>query len=176
MCGSGTIPVEAALMGMNIPPGYNRQWFAFMNWPDYNKFVWKKIKEEIFSQQRDVNLQIYGYDVSQRNLDIAEENIRQLRMHKDISLAKADFLQLQPPVENGILVINPPYGERLRKIDMLSFYASIGDTLKKNFTGFKAWIISSDFDAMKSVGLKTFSKKTLYNGKLECRLHGYDLF
>lgn len=176
MCGSGTIPVEAALMGMNIPPGYNRPWFAFMNWPDYNKFVWKKIKEEIFSQQKDVNLQIYGYDISRRNLDIAEENIRQLRMHKDISLAKADFLQLHPPVENGMLIMNPPYGERLKNTDIQAFYKSIGDTLKRNFTGFKAWIISSDIDAMKSVGLKTFSKQTLYNGKLECRLHGYDLF
>lgn len=176
MCGSGTIPIEAALMGMNIPPAFNRESFAFMKWPDFDRFAWRRLKSEVFSQQHDVNLQIFGYDISEGNLSIARENIKLLRMHKDIMLEKADFLQLKPPVPDGFLIMNPPYGERLRKENISEFYKSIGDTLKHNFTGYSAWIVSSDLDALKSVGLKTKSKHTLFNGKLECRLQSYSLF
>jgi putative N6-adenine-specific DNA methylase len=176
MCGSGTIPIEAALMGMNIPPGFKRDHFAFMNWSDFDKFAWKKCREGVFRQQKDVALKIYGYDISDRSLDVANENIRSLRMHKDIMLGKADFLELTPPEPNGIVVMNPPYGERLRKENMELFYKNIGDTLKQRFSGYTAWIISSDMDALKSVGLKPASRHTLYNGKLECRLVSYSLY
>jgi putative N6-adenine-specific DNA methylase len=176
MCGSGTFPVEAALMGMNIPPGFNRDFFAFMNWPDFDRYEWKKLKAEVFKQQLDTELEIYGYDISESNLDIARDNINQLRMHKDIQLAQADFLQLTPPVERGVLVINPPYGERLRKVNVNDLYQNIGNTLKHRFAGFEAWIISSDLDAMKNIGLKPYRKLTLYNGNLECRLHAFRMF
>lgn len=176
MCGSGTFPVEAALMGMNIPPGFNRTHFAFMKWPDFDKFAWRKLKEEVFDNQKDVSLQIYGFDISPRNLAIAQQNIQALRMHKDILLQQADFLSLKPPVEEGVLVINPPYGERLRKTNMPEFYREIGDTMKRNFKGFNAWIVSSDMEALKAIGLKPHARKTLYNGKLECRLLAFNLF
>ncbi len=176
MCGSGTIPIEAALIGMNIPPGFNRSFYAFMKWPDYNRFAWKKIREEVFSHQLDAELQIFGYDISESNLMIARDNINLIRLHKDISLGRADFMELKPPVNKGFVVINPPYGERLRRENLIALYRNIGDTLKRRFAGFSAWIISSDTDAMKAIGLKSHARYTLYNGKLECRLMGFDLF
>jgi putative N6-adenine-specific DNA methylase len=176
MCGSGTFPVEAALMGMNIPPGFNRDYFAFMKWPDFDKFAWRKLKDGVFANQKDVSLQIYGYDISPNNLAIAQQNIQALRMHKDIALAQADFLSLAPPVDHGVLIMNPPYGERLRKVNMLTFYKEIGDAMKTNFKGFEAWIVSSDMEALKSIGLKPHARKTLYNGKLECKLLAFSLF
>jgi putative N6-adenine-specific DNA methylase len=75
-----------------------------------------------------------------------------------------------------VLVINPPYGERLRKVNMLSFYQAIGDAMKNNFKGYEAWIVSSDMEALKSIGLKPHARKTLYNGKLECKLLAFSLF
>ncbi len=176
MCGSGTIPVEAALMGMNIPPAFARNEFAFMKWPDFDKFLWRRIKEEVFPKQLDPDLEIFGYDISESNLSIARENIQHLRLHKDISLARADFLQLKPPVDNGTIIINPPYGQRLKTEHLIPLYKGIGDQLKNYFQGFDAWIISSDLDALKSIALKPQSKFTLYNGQLECRLHGFRLF
>jgi putative N6-adenine-specific DNA methylase len=176
MCGSGTIPIEAALMAMNIPPGANRQSYAFMKWPDFDRFLWRRIQEEVFSQQRDQEMEIFGYDISSANLAIARENIRQMHLHKDISLTQADFLQLKPPVPEGYIIINPPYGQRLKTENLLPLYKGIGDNLKKNFSGYKAWIISSDLDALKAISLKPQSKFTLYNGQLECRLNGYELF
>ncbi|MFO7721898.1 MAG: RNA methyltransferase, partial [Bacteroidales bacterium] len=139
-------------------------------------FAWRKLKAEVFKQQLDTELQIFGYDISESNLDIARDNITQLRMHKDIRLAPADFLQLTPPVERGMVMINPPYGERLRKVNVSELYKNIGNTLKHRFSGFEAWIISSDLDAMKNIGLKPYRKYTLYNGKLECRLHAFRMF
>ncbi len=176
MCGSGTFPVEAALMGMNIPPGFKRNHFGFMKWPDFQTMAWKKCKAGIFREQKDVELAIYGYDVSKRNLEIAKENIRLLRMHKDIHLEHMDFLQLDPPEPNGIIIMNPPYGERLIKENMQAFYRNIGDTLKKKFQGYTAWIVSSDMDSLKHIGLKPSSKHTVFNGKLECKLLSFKLY
>lgn len=176
MCGSGTIPIEAALMGMNIPPAFARKEFAFMKWPDFDRFLWKRIKDEIFKKQLDPDLEIFGYDISEANLAIAQENIKHLRLHKDITLVRADFLQLTPPVDHGVLVMNPPYGQRLKTEHLIPLYQGIGSQLKKNFQGFDAWIISSDQEAMRAVALKPQSKHTLYNGQLECRLHGFSMF
>lgn len=176
MCGSGTFPIEAALMGMNIPPAFNRDYFHFMKWPDYERLVWKRMQESIFRQQKDQELEIYGYDISDRNLEVASGNIRSLRMHKDINLEKADFLQLEPPAPEGILIMNPPYGERLRKENMEVFYKNIGDTLKNKFKGYTAWIVSSDLEALKAIGLKPSSRQTIYNGKLECKLLSFKLY
>lgn len=176
MCGSGTFPVEAALMALNIPPTFNRKSFAFEKWPDFDRMKWKKIQSEVFDKQKDVNMKIYGYDISDSNLAVAKNNIEKIRLHKDIKLARSDFLKLMPPVKNGVVIINPPYGERLKENETISLYRGIGDHLKRNFQGFTAYIISSDLKALKNIALKPKIKKILFNGKLECKLLGFDLF
>jgi putative N6-adenine-specific DNA methylase len=176
MCGSGTIPTEAALMGMNIPPQFLREHFGFMKWPDYERFIWKEIREEVMDHQLDNELQIFGSDIDPRSIEASRYNIENIRLHKDIEIKQIDFFNLKKPFENGIIIANPPYGERLHKKEINDFYTKIGDHLKQNFTGFKALIFSSNIPALKSVGLKTTRRLPLYNGPLECRLFEYDLF
>lgn len=176
MCGAGTIPVEAALMAMNIPPAFLRKRFAFMNWHDFERITYNKVKSQIFSHQRDPETEIYGFDISERNLDIAKFNIQSIKFHKDITLGHSSFFDLKPPAEEGMLIMNPPYGERLNLRNAKQMYEDIGNTLKQNWSGYQAWIISSDHKAMHSVGLRPSKKLQLFNGKLECKFHAYDLF
>lgn len=176
MCGSGTILTEAAMIAQNIPAGYYRQQFGFMKWPDFDEVLWQSVRDAADDGLRDQLHPITGSDLDQSVIEAAQTNIRFARLHKDISVMRADFLRLPPPSDEGMLVMNPPYGERLKQSDIVGFYQAIGDALKKNWSGWTAWMITSDLQAMKFVGLKPSQRHTLFNGPLECRLSGYELF
>jgi len=177
MCGSGTLLIEAALIANNFPPGMYRKSYGFMKWKHYTPSLWDEVLDEAQDLQTEFEGEIIGNDISPRNLGAAKANIKSARLHKDIQLHTGPFSELQAPEgEPGILVINPPYGERIKTSDIIGLYREIGDTLKKNFTGFKAWVISSDHYALKSVGLKAFKKVVVWNGPLECRFAGFDLY
>ncbi len=178
MCGSGTLLVEAALMAYNFPPAFLRESFSFMNWSNYDPTIWRKINEETNAKQKEFEHRIIGGDISEKNLRIAEEIIKEIRFHKDIELVLRDIKNHHAPEGEikGWVVTNPPYGERLKSKDLEGLYSSIGDAFKNNFTGYKAWMISSDMDALKAVGLKTSIKIPLFNGPLECRFNAYDLY
>lgn len=176
MCGSGTIAIEAALYALNIPPGYYRKKFAFENWEDFDSSLWEQIKEEANSKQIDFEHRILASDYSKIALSAAEENIKNARMHKDIEIFENDFFNYSKKFENAIILTNPPYGERIKKEDIVYFYSKIGDTLKKNFSGASAWLISSDIEALKFIGLKPSAKIKLFNGPLECRFVKYELY
>ncbi|OFY15115.1 MAG: hypothetical protein A2X11_16035 [Bacteroidetes bacterium GWE2_42_24] len=176
MCGSGTLLTEAAMIAQNIPAGYYREVFGFMKWPDFDEDLWQQIKDKADDQLRDQQHPITGSDLDATVVEVAQGNLRSARLHKDISLMKADFMRLPPPGDSGILVMNPPYGERMKQNDIVSFYQGIGDALKRNWSGWTAWIITSDLSAMKFIGLKPSQRFTLFNGPLECRLSGYELF
>src|SRR5690606_25194964 len=109
-------------------------------------------------------------------VDIARSNVRNARLNHDIQIIKKDMEALAPPEGGGILLINPPYGERLEEEDLTALYKTIGDSLKKQFKGYHAWIISSDLQALKRIGLKPSIKKTVFNGPLECRFMRFDIF
>lgn len=179
MCGSGTIPIEAALIAKNIPPGFIRNEFGFMNWDDFDPGLWGKIladAEKNFISKPDA--QIYGSDFSGKYIDIARENSRIAGTSDIITFETADFRKFTPPVpeNNALTVINPPYGERLSLPDVKDFYKNIGDRLKEVYTNYDVWIISSNKDAMKSVGLRTSRKLTLKNGPLEVKYHKYEMY
>lgn len=176
MCGSGTIPIEAAMVAMAIPAGYFRKHFGFMGWNDFDAALWKKIRDEADSQIRETNAPIMASDNSNRALDIARKNLEHARMHKDIQLFRKSMESLKPPPGPGVLIINPPYGERLPERDIIALYKMIGDSLKRNFKGYKAWVVSSDRHALKFIGLKPSKKHTVYNGPLECRFACFDIF
>lgn len=176
MCGSGTIPIEAAMFAMKIPAGYYRSRYGFMSWRDYDRDLWQKIKEEADKQICEFDFQILGSDRSHKATEIAKGNVLNAKLHRDIQIVKKNMEVLTPPDGGGILLINPPYGERLEEEDITSLYKSIGDTLKKNFKGFKAWVISSDISTLKLVGLKPSKKITVFNGPLECRFVCFDIF
>ncbi|MBK9291224.1 MAG: class I SAM-dependent RNA methyltransferase [Bacteroidetes bacterium] len=176
MCGSGTIPIEAAMIAMHIPAGYFRSYFGFMGWNDFDPALWKSIRNQADSQISEAESPILASDNSNRAIDIAAKNLEHARLHKDIKLFRKNMENLLPPPGPGVLIINPPYGERLPESNLIALYKMIGNSLKRNFSGYKAWVISSDLQAIKHIGLKPFKKYTVFNGPLECRFVGFDVF
>lgn len=173
MCGSATIAIEAAMYAQNIPSGYFRESWGFMNWKSFDPNLWDEIKKENSKDSIENNFKIFASDISAQALRIARKNIAKARMMKTINLSQNAFENLLPQSENGILVINPPYNVRMPLEDIIEFYKSIGNHLKHNFKGHDAWIISGDFTAIKHIGLKPSKKFTLYNGPLESRFHKF---
>jgi len=176
MCGSGTLPIEAAMFAMNIPAGYYRKEWGFMKWDDWDPELWKRVKEEADSQIREFDHEIWASDRSPKAVAIAEGNINYAHLQHDIHLMKKDMNDLTPPEGGGILIINPPYGDRLEEDDIDTLYENIGHTLKHNFEGFQCWLITDDAVALKHVGLKPSAKIPVWNGPLECRFVRFDIF
>lgn len=175
MCGSGTLAIEAALIAYNIPPGTYRENFGFENWPDYEDELFQKVVDDT-SEKKDVDFFISASDISHEATSIARQNIKSAMLEKKVELTTKSIEDVNVPSGGGIAVINPPYGERLREYQMQAFYSRIGDALKKKFLGYDAWIISSNKEAIKKIGLKTAKKLTLYNGPLECKYHKFTIF
>ena len=180
MCGSGTLPIEAALIARNIAPGVFRKSFAFEKWPDFDADLWSDIYNDD-SQEREFDHKIYGSDASFFAIQQATKNVKAAGVGRDIELKQVRMEELrgesQESKANALVMINPPYGERLaNNKDMEDLYGKIGSALKHHFTGATAWIISSNEAAMKCIGLKPSKKLRLLNGELDCQFNRYDLF
>jgi len=175
MCGSGTIPIEAALIALDIPPGYLRESYGFMKWKDFDSDLWNEIKDEVKSKT-ELDFKIIASDKDPEAIEVAARNIKSAKLLKHITLEKKYFDEQSCESGFGVVIMNPPYGERLKEEDLNQFYSEIGDTLKSNFTGFDAWLLSASKTAMKKVGLRTSKKLTLFNGALECKYHKYELY
>lgn len=176
MCGSGTIVCEAAMIANNIPPGYYRKTFGFEKWKDFDLNLWEKIKMDAINEQIEFEYDIIGSDISSEAIEIARENAKSAKLHKDIVFEVKSFEEQIPPEDGGILIMNPPYGERIVPEDIIKLYQEVGNALKKNYNGYNAWIISSDFNALKFIGLKPTRKITLFNGPLECKLAKFEIY
>jgi putative N6-adenine-specific DNA methylase len=175
MCGGGTILIEAAMQALNIPAGYYRPTFGFFKWLNFDRYLWKKIMNESVIND-DIPVDLYGYDCNPRFLGMAKANVENARLEDFILLNKRDMRTVKPMRVPATLIFNPPYGERLEMEDNNTFYKEIGDALKQNFSNCKAFLISSDHEALKHIGLKTCFKQNMFNGPLECKYYGYDLF
>ena len=177
MCGSGTLPIEAALIARNIAPGVFRKSFAFEKWPDFDADLWSDIYNDD-SQEREFTHKIYGSDASFFAIQQATKNVKAAGVGRDIELKQVRMEEISAITSASPLVmINPPYGERLASNkDMEDLYGKIGSALKHHFTGATAWIISSNEAAMKCIGLKPSKKLRLLNGELDCQFNRYDLF
>ena len=181
MCGSGTIPIEAALIALNIPPGLFRKEFAFERWPDFDADLWDELYNDD-SRERAFDHMIYASDASFYAIQQAEKNIKSAGVQKYVTLKQIRLEERRASAgENAmpgaLVMINPPYGERLaQQKDMLDLYGKIGTALKHQFAGATAWIISSNTEAMKQIGLKPSKKMHLLNGELDCQFNRYDLF
>lgn len=176
MCGSGTILIEAALIANNIPSGFYRKTFAFEHWKDFDNELFSKVKTDASLNITEYEHRIIGSDKSAKAIKIANENIKNAKLHKDIELRNIAFEDFIPPSGGGIIISNPPYGERIKVRDIIDLYSLIGDSLKKKFAGFNAWILSSDNRALKKVGLRTSKKIPLYNAKLECKYVKFEIY
>ncbi|MCL1850294.1 MAG: THUMP domain-containing protein [Bacteroidetes bacterium] len=175
MCGGATILIEAAMQALNIPAGYYREKFGFFKWLNFDRYTWKKMMNESVIHD-DIPIDLYGYDCSPRFLGMAKANVEKARLEDFILLHKRDMRTVKPQRTPAVLIFNPPYGERLEMEDNNVFYKEIGDALKNNFPQCKAFLISSDINALKHIGLKTCFRQNMFNGPLECKYYGYDLF
>jgi putative N6-adenine-specific DNA methylase len=175
MCGSGTIPIEAALIARNIAPGVFRKEYAFEKWPDFDQELFDNIYNDD-SQEREFNHKIYGYDNNPKANEIATHNVKAAGVSKDIVLKIQPFQQFEQPKEKSIIITNPPYGERISTSDLLGLYEAIGERLKHAFIGGTAWILSYRKECFDSIGLKATEKTPLFNGALECELRKYEIF
>ncbi len=147
-----------------------------MTWLDYDEDLWEEAWGEARTEEVEFDHEIIGSDMLPINIDIATENAERAQMDEYIKLSAKGFTKRMPPRgEGGIVIINPPYGERMQKENMENFYKLIGDHLKTHYSGYDAWIISSNKDALKCVGLRTSQKLTLFNSSLECKYHKYEL-
>ncbi len=176
MCGTGTILIEAAGIAWNIPPQLNRKNFGFMKWPNFEERLWREVVEKA---NRKINKQgpvILGSDKDFKSIRIAEQNIDAAQLSDKVKVRRKAFEKLTPPEEKGIIVMNPPYDERIDVEDIGALYKMIGDQLKQHYAGFEAWVLSSNVEAFKQVGLKPSRKIRLFNGPLECKFQKYELY
>jgi len=174
MCGSGTLLIEAAMIAKGIPPGMYRKSFGFEHWPDFDEKLFAIIHNGEY--EKDYHGKIMGSDISAKDIAIARANIKNASLTKVIELQVQDMTMMDPPFPKGIIVTNPPYGERMKPQPMAELYTAMGNTLKNKFAGFEAWLISSSEDGLKSIGLKPAKKIELFNGSLACSFRCYELF
>ncbi len=176
MCGSGTIPIEAAMMAMHIPAGYYRKHFSFEHWNDFDSELLEKIKKEASEEICEYDNPIIASDKSYKAFGIARSNLRNAGLHKDIMLLNKPFAKVNPESGKGILIFNPPYGLRLEEDELIELYKHIGDVLKNRFQGYEAWIITGNLEVAKFIGLRPSRKIILYNGPLESRFIKFEMY
>jgi putative N6-adenine-specific DNA methylase len=175
MCGSGTILVEAAMIAMNIPANIHRKEFGFENWKNFDSDLFDLIRDKSLDKERNFYHQIIGYDIHFPTVSKARNNIANALLDDVIDVKKADFFETEKPDGPTLMVFNPPYGERIEAI-IPKMYSNIGDTLKNNYQGAEAWLITSDLQGLKHVGLRPSRKIKLFNGKLETRFVKYEMY
>lgn len=175
MCGSGTLPIEAALIARGIAPGLFRTQFAFEKWKDFDKDLFESIYNDD-SMEKECNCKIYGYDIDGRAIGIAKRNAKAAGLADTIIFEKADIKDFRQPENPSIIVTNPPYGERIGGPDVTELYKVIGERFKNAFKGNSAWVISYHYECFDSIGLKPSAKIPLFNGQLPCELRKYEIF
>lgn len=180
MCGSGTLLIEAAMLANNIPAQYYRGGnFAFRRWKEFNMGVWKSVKEAEDRKigQNDFDYEIWGNDIDMKVLEQAEKNLEFTKLHKDVMLYHGSFEEQDAPEGRCMIITNPPYGERIKVEYLNDLYTKLGDTFKNRYgANCEVWLITSDMDAIKHIGLKPSKKLQLFNGSLDCRYLRYELF
>lgn len=175
MCGSGTFLVESALIAHNMPANIYRESFAFFNWKGFEEELFVKIREGLLSRAKDYDGKFFGRDIDVYSLDAAAANIERSMFEDAVRLKRADFFEADPPAEKGLMLINPPYNVRIQA-DTHRMYRQMGDTLKEKYAGWEVYWITSDMEAIKSIGLRPSRKWNLFNGELECKLLRFDMY
>ena len=174
MCGSGTLIIEAALIAYNIPANIFRERFGFEGWKDYDKKLWKTIQKISLEKEKNYYGKITGSDNFQKAVRISRNNIKNSLMHNNIQVKNADFFETKIP-PGTFIIFNPPYGERIN-LGINNFYEKIGNTLKHNYQGCIIWLISSDIENMKLIGLKPSNKINVMNGEFGCSFRKFEVY
>lgn len=176
MCGSGTILIEAGLIAARRAPQLTRDHFGFKRWPDFDEALWNELLEAAKQRVRPAPFPLLGYDKDFKAVRLTEQNAMAAGLEHDIAVKRKALERLDTVHEQGVLIMNPPYDERLTEKDIGAFYKMIGDRLKQQFPGFAAWIISGNKEGLLQIGLKAAEKHHLMNGGIECRYAKYELY
>jgi putative N6-adenine-specific DNA methylase len=176
MCGSGTFLVEAARMALGIAPGSQRE-FGFERLAGHDAQLWARVRAGAQAADPETPLRIYGSDRDAAAIAASRQNLESAGLAGRIELAVADVTGISAPADNGVIVMNPPYGVRLGQADdtLAAFYPRLGDALKKNFAGWRAYIFTGDLRLPKLIGLAPSRRTPLFNGAIECRLYEFKL-
>ncbi len=175
MCGSGTLVIEAALLAYGIPPGSFGRKYSFQNWLDYDAGLFKKISQERLKKEVDVQ-EIFGSDVSDKQIRVARMNVYNAGLMDKIKLKEKGMEELRLKFPEGIMLMNPPYGERIKPEHINELYSMIGNTLKRNFHGYTAWVFSGNPGSLKKIGLHSSEKHLLYNSDIKCQFRKFELY
>jgi len=176
MCGSGTILIEACMIACKIPANINRKQFAFERWKNYDEDLYFTIEDALLKKITNSHFKIMGFDKAPSAVSKAKQNVINANLEEFIGVHHVNFFNSTKEVfGNTTILFNPPYGERLN-IDVNEFYKKVGDTLKHNYPNSTAWMITSDMQALKHVGLRTSKRIELKNADLDCKFVKYELY
>ena len=178
LCGSGTLPLEAALIAANRAPGLFRDRFGFETWPDFDDALWQRLRQEAEAGQKEtLTVPILGCDRDSQVIIQARSNAKNCQLSGPIAFRERELSEVEAPADSGILICNPPYGERLgRDEDLGAFYKLLGDVLKQQFKGWTAFVLSGNKALAQSIGLKSSQRMPVFNGSLPCQLLKYELY
>ena len=177
MCGGGTLLAEAAMIACNIPANLNKEEFGFETWPDFDVDLYELIENAALKKIKEFHFKIIGYDIDSTTLKKAKQNIEAANLTEFVTLEHCDFFETEKGRDRQLfLVFNPPYDERISVDNVERFYKNIGNTLKRNYPDSQAWMITSNLEALKFVGLRPSKKIKLFNGKLESKLVQYQMY
>jgi putative N6-adenine-specific DNA methylase len=178
MCGSGTLAIEAAMIGLRRAPGLLRTNYGFMRLKAFNQTLWEKLRKEARNKaKKSVDGKIIATDVNPKAIEAARKNAMTAGVDQFIEFGACDFSETLVPEGEGVVILNPPYGERMGEIKELEeTYRGIGDFFKKKCQGYIGYIFTGNFPLAKKVGLRTKRRLPFYNSEIECRLLEYELY
>ena len=177
MCGSGTFLIEAAMMALGRIPGYYRSKFGFMRWLDYDAGLYRGIQDDAIKNEKEIlAFPIEGSDVNRKTFQIACKNVQNAAMEDYIQIQHKSFEEGDPPPAPGVMVMNPPYGDRQEVDQLREKYKRIGDVLKSKYQNYSAYVFTGNLKEAKNIGLRTTFRKELFNGAIDCRLLKYDMY
>lgn len=180
MCGSGTLLVEAAWMAADVAPGLLRESFGFMGWKQHDRGAWYALLDEALARREQglarLDASIYGCDIDRSAISAAQANIDRAGLTDKVEVAQRSVVDVRPRKASGLLLVNPPYGERLGDIETLvPLYTGLGNTLREHFQGWKAGVFTGNVDMAFKLGIRSHKKYALYNGALECKLFNFEV-
>jgi len=176
MCGSGTIPIEAAMIANNIPPNFYRKSFAFQNWRTFDYDLWKQIRNAVTFSKTPQKTMILGYDKQAEMIDVAKTNAENAKVDKYIQFEQHDFFDIDSSIENGMIVFNPPYNKRIKLEDSKQYYQLLGRHLKFKFQGNAVCIFAAKDSGVKFLGLKPDKKIPLFNDNMDGQVLYFNIY
>ncbi|MDE6694599.1 MAG: hypothetical protein K2J57_02050 [Bacteroidales bacterium] len=180
MCGDGLLAMEAAMQACAMPAGYFRKGYSFQYWNDYDANLWKEVKRKANEEMHDPEGEIYAFNADRGEVEKVENFLKRVRMHHDVNLEVFDFVKGGKPdfvedAKDWTAVVRMPFFGEMQTFEAEDFCTQIGNVLKREYTGARAWVYSNDIEAVKFVGLKPKVKHSLSEVGREARFCGYDI-